>query len=212
MAQNLHSPEFGVPESEATTFTIRISPVIEREFDHRGVFPELRLANAHRIINGATGVYCVSIERAREVLADAEVQNRNRDLRRGLPVAYGALARNITDSLKQESRRGLVDDPGMAEAQRRQVAASACFSVGDNVLYFVGHRDEYGREATIVGEYQLYSVLDNTGPYISRDGLRRSYRPGYAIRIKGSDSASFAAAYQLTRHDCKPSQLRLIAG
>lgn len=129
---------------------IRITPVIEREFTRRSVFPELRLESASRVINGATGIYWISIERAREIMSDAEAQNRSRDLPRGLRVAYGALARNISASLAQEARRGLLDDPGMSEVQRRQVAASACFQVGDRVLYF-GCDDEYGEEATVVG-------------------------------------------------------------
>lgn len=211
MAHAHPSPAFGAPASEATTLTIRISPVIEREFERRGVFPELRLANACRIINGATGVHRVSVERAREVLADAEAQSRNHDLLRGLPVAYRSLARNISGSLKQELRRGLIDDPGMAEVQRLQAAASACFAVSDRVLYFRDD-DEYGREATIVEGYRMYSVTADDGPYITRDDKRLEYRYGYAIKLKRSDYCFFAPAYRLTRHDCKPSHLRLVVG
>jgi hypothetical protein len=39
---------------------VRISPVIEREFKRRNVFPELRSDRAVRIINGATGEYRVA--------------------------------------------------------------------------------------------------------------------------------------------------------
>ena len=38
---------------------------------------------------------------------------RNLELPRGIPVAYGALVRNIRCTLKKEQRRGAWDDPGM---------------------------------------------------------------------------------------------------
>lgn len=193
-----------------STLDTRITPVIEREFKRRGIFTELRLENAIRIINGATGVYRVSVDLAREILADAEAQNRNGDLPRGLPVAYGSLARNITASLKQEARRGLIDDPGIEEVQRRQAAASARFEVGDRAIYF-RDSEEYGREATIVEGYQMYTVQTEDGPYIARDEKRVDYRRGYIIKLKGKDDMFFAHAYELTRDDCKPSHLRLVA-
>jgi hypothetical protein len=189
---------------------IRISPVIEREFKRRDIFPELCLEKAFRVINGATGCHLVSLERAHEIFADAQEQRYNRDLPRGLPVAYGALASNIASALKYEARRGLLDDPGMEEVQRRQAAASARFQIGDRVLYFRGD-DEYGGEATIIGDYRMYSVTDDAGPYITRDDIRLAYRYGYVIQRKGAERAFFVAAYQLTRDDIKPSHLRLVA-
>lgn len=189
---------------------VRITPVIEREFERRRVFAELRLANAFRIINGATGEYRVCLERAREILADAKAQNCNRDLPRGLPVAYGSLARNITDSLKWDARRGLIDDPGMVEVQRRQTAASASFMVGNHVVYFRDD-DEYGHKAIIVEGYRMYSVADGNGPYITHDDKRKAYRYGYVIKLIGTEGPFFVPAYSLTRDDCKPSHLRLVA-
>lgn len=190
--------------------TIRISPVIERDFERRGVFPELRQKNAYRTINGATGIYLVSLKRAREILDDAKAQNRKRDLPRGLPVAYGSLAKNISTSLKQEARHGLLDDPGMAEVQRRQAAASACFQIGDSVLYFRG-ADEYGQKATIVNGYQMYQVISDDGPYITSDDERIRYQNGYVIWTKAAEHRFFVPAHTLTRDDCKPSHIRLVA-
>lgn len=194
----------------AKSVIVHVSPVIERDFKRRDVFPELRLENASRVINGATGVHRVSLDRAREIVADAQAQLDSRGLPRGLPVAYSSLVCNTKDALRAEARRGLIDDPGMEEAQRQQVAASACFSVGERVLYF-DPRDEYGFEATIAGEYRMRCVLSDDGSYITRDDQRIEYRPGYVIKLKGADIASFAPAYALTRDDCKPSHLRLVS-
>lgn len=188
---------------------IRITPVIEREFKRRSVFPELRLEASTRVINGATGIYRISIEHAREIMSDAEAQKLNRALPRGLPVAYGALARNISASLKQQLRRGLLDDPGMVEVQRRQAAASACFQVGDSVLYF--GCDENGEEAIIINGYEMYAVQAEDGPYITSNDERLEYRHGYVIKLKGGDYDFFVPAYRLIRDDGKPSHLRLVA-
>lgn len=198
------------PSELIERISIRISHVVEREYVRRRVFPELRLDNAHRILTGATGVHRVSVERAREILADAEAQMRSSGIRRGLPLAYGALARNVANSLRQEIRRGLIEDPGMAGAQRLQIDASACLHVGDHVLYFRDN-DEYGHEATVVEEYRMYPVTSDDGPYIDRDDERLEYRRGYIIRLKGDDYQFFVPAYRLTRDGCKPSHLRMVA-
>lgn len=196
-------------DSTNKLLNIRITPVIEREFKRRSVFPELRLEASTRVINGATGIYRISIEHAREIMSDAEAQKLNRALPRGLPVAYGALARNISASLKQQLRRGLLDDPGMVEVQRRQAAASACFQVGDSVLYF--GCDENGEEAIIINSYEMYAVQAEDGPYITSNDERLEYRHGYVIKLKGGDYDFFVPAYRLTRDDGKPSHLRLVA-
>lgn len=187
-----------------------ISPLIEREFKRRDVFQELRLENAHRIKSGATGVYLVSVDRARELLADAESHRYNRDQPRGLSAAYTALFKNITRALREEACRGAEDDPGMAEVKRRRIAASACFRVGDRVLYF-GDDEEYGEKAVIVEGYGMYPVADDDGPYIDSHGDRLAYRYGYSIRVIGQSGSFFATAYDLTRNDRKPSHLRLVA-
>lgn len=86
--------------SDAPTIRVRISPVMEREFKRREIFPDLRLEVACRILNGATGDHEVSIERAKELLADARAMRDNsRELPRGVPVAYTALGRNIQQAL-----------------------------------------------------------------------------------------------------------------
>lgn len=210
MAQAHLSPAYGATLAAASQISIRISPVIEREFKRRNVFPEFRLDRASSIINGATGVYAVSAARAREVLADAQAQRYNRDVPRGVPVAYGALVKIIDSALLEEARRGLLADPGMAEVQRQQAASSACFAVGDSVLYFRDY-DEYGQEAVIVEAFRMCRVADEDGLYVTHSGQRLTYRNGYGIKLKISGECFFAAAYQLTRDDCKPAHLRLIA-
>ena len=54
--------------SDEPSIRVTISPVIEREFKRRDIFPELRIENAERIQNGATGVHKVTIDRANDLL------------------------------------------------------------------------------------------------------------------------------------------------
>ncbi len=192
--------------------TIQISPVVEREFKRRDVFPELRLEDAVRIQNGATGVYKVSIERAEALMADARVmRTHDRELPRGTLVAYGALARNIQHSLQEEERQGLWKDPGVDEAEQRAAASPARFEVGDSVLYFENDDDEYGEEVAIVNGYGMYRCSSRDGAYINDQGERADYRRCYGVAFKDSgDSRFYALAHQLTRADCKPSYLRLV--
>lgn len=198
-------------DASASTITVLVSPVIEREFKRRDVFAELRLETAARIQNGATGVHEVSIDRAKELLADAQaMQAHNRELPRGIPAAYSALVRNISASLKQEARRGIWDDPGMDEIKKRAAQSPACFDVGDAVLYFCDDA-EYGQKATIVGGYDMYAVTGDDGPFIDGKGQRLEYKRGYAIKCNGSDHRFFCPAHCLTRDDCKPAYLCLVA-
>lgn len=86
--------------STAGELTVRISPVFEREFKRRGVFPELRLEHAEFVSNDVTGYYKLTADRARELLADAgAMRARHRQLLRGIPAAYTALIRIVTESL-----------------------------------------------------------------------------------------------------------------
>ncbi len=187
---------------------VRISPVIEREFKRRDVFPELRIERAKNIINGATGVHQVTITRAREILADARSQRGNLDLPRGIPRAYGALASNVEDCIKHEERRGLFDDPGREVARQRMAESPARLEVGDHVLCFYDD-SEYGRKCVVVEGYGLYSIRRADGAFITRDGERIDYAYGYVIEVQGEQS--FASPHRLTREDCKPSHLRLVS-
>ncbi len=186
---------------------VRISPVIEREFKRRDVFPELRIERAKNIINGATGVHHVSIARAREVLADAVAQRDNRDLPRGIPMAYSSLASNLQESIKHEERRGLFDDPGMEVARQRMAESPARLEVGERVLCFTDW-SEYGSEAEVVQGYGLYGVVSKQGAFVRDDGKRIDYQYGYVIS-KGGERF-FIEPHKLTREDCKPSHLRLV--
>ena len=192
--------------------SVRITPVIERDFKRRGVFPELRLGTADLVLRGATAVHRVSTGRAKELLADTQaMRTQSHALPRGLPAAYMALMRNIGSSLKQEAKHGLWDDPGKDAAAKRMAQSSALFHVGDAVLHF-DDGEEYGDEATIIGEYKMYAVANEDGPYVNDQlGVRGEYRRGYVINCKGSDRRFFSPAHRLTRDDCKPSHLRLVA-
>jgi hypothetical protein len=190
---------------------VRISPVIEREFERRDIFPELRIERADHIINGATGVHPVSIARAREIFADAETQRRSRELRRGLSMAYSSLASNVAADIKQEERRGLFEDPGLEAARVTRLVmpgSPAQLEVGAQMLFFDG-RSEFGHKVVVIKRYDLYALHVDTGPFIRLDGQRIEYRYGY--RVDEGNQQYFAEPHQLTREDCKPSHLRLVA-
>lgn len=188
---------------------VRISPTIEREFKRRDVFVELRIERAISILSGATGVYQVSIPRAREISDDASSQ-KWRGVR-GLTIAYGALARNVEEAIKQEERRGLFDDPGIVAARVAGALgreSPARLQIGERVLYF-GSDGETGREVVVIDSYDIYGVREETGSFITADGRRIAYRYGY--RVVEGDQKYFAEPHQLTRDDCKPSHLRLVS-
>lgn len=196
--------------AEAALVTVLISPVVEREFKRRNVFPELRLETATRIQNGATGLHRVNFAVATALVTDARAMLAQRhDLPRGIPRAYSALVRNISASLKQEARRGLWDDPGIDEMKKRVAQSPACFDVGDTALYFSDDA-EYGQKVTIVGGYELYCVACEDGPYMDSNGQRLKYKRGYVIKRHGSDHLFFCRAYCLTGDDCKPAYLCLV--
>ena len=190
---------------------VRISPVLEREYKRRNVFPALRLEQALRIVNGATGVYVMAVNEAERLLDDARAMQLDRELPRGLPLAYGCLARKLATELQRAERRGLWDDPGIDVVKRRLDESPARFGIGDACLYF-GHDDEYGREAKIIEGYRLYSVRAGDGPYVKETGQRISYMYGYVIQLKGDEHPFFCRPFNLTRDDCQPSYLCLAAG
>jgi hypothetical protein len=195
--------------------TIEITPTMEREFMRRGMFPELRLENALRIVSGATGVYRVSLARASEVLADADALRQwpaSAELPRGATNAYSALARKLKEMLRREARRGLWDDPGIDEARRRMTDSPARFAVGDTCLFFHDDAEEYGHKVKIVGAFDVYFVTHKEGRFIRPDGARGDYRQGYRVAFEDDPQRYIVFAWQLTRDDCKPSYLSLVAG
>jgi hypothetical protein len=193
--------------------TVEITPTMEREFMRRGMFPELRLENAVRIINSATGVHRVTQARAAEVLVDADALRQwpaSAELPRGVANAYSALARKLKETLRQEARRGLWDDPGFDEARRRLSDSPARFSVGDECLFFHDD-DEYGHKVKIIGGFDTYFVDCMDGHFVRADGQRGEYRYGYRVTFEGDPTAYIVNAGQLTGADCKPSHIRLVA-
>jgi hypothetical protein len=190
---------------------VQVSPMIEREFNRRVAFPELRFDHAERIVNGATAVHRVGLARAREIAADAEIQRCNGSLTRGIRAAYSALARNTLRAIREEERRGLWQDPGLNVAVQRADDSPARFNVDDVVLSFANDDVEYGVESVIVRAYGMQRLMSDDGRYVDEDGRRFDYRRGYLIVCKGSgDTRFFAAPHQLTRDDCQPSYLSLV--
>ena len=189
---------------------VRISPTIEREFRRREVFPELRLEAAVRVVNGATGIYETSVERAAEIAEDAKAMTaRARELPRGIPVAYGALLRNVEALLAEEARRGLWDDPGFIEMSHRLLDSPARLEIGERVFCFFDG-DESGVLSVIVAGYGLHCVSSSAGPYVQKGGQRVNYAYGYVVEIVGERGTFLCRPYQLTREDCEPSHIRLV--
>lgn len=193
---------------EEAHLAVQITPTIEREYRRRDVFPTLRTEFAQTFVNGGTGVYEVSISQAEAILSDAKEQRGNRLLPRGLPKAFTALVQRLEPALK--SAKGLWDDPGHDEAERRILDSSARFSVGQKVLYFPDGED-YGSEVVIAKPYGLYSVLRDEGHYVQTEGTRVDYCYGYVVREPRDERTWFVRPYQLTLDDCRPAHLRLVA-
>lgn len=196
-------------EPSGSTVEIWITPVVEREFKRREVFPLLRSENAARFVNGATAVHFVPIDVAEAVLQDAEQQRRNRQLPRGLPVAFSSLAQRLTPAIKHA--KGLWDDPGIAEALRRAEEDFARFEVGDAARYWSEHVGDPidGERVVITGAYTLRTVPSKKGVYVDRNGERINYRWGYLARLGGREY--FVPAYQLQRLDYSCGHLQLAA-
>lgn len=190
---------------------VDITATMEREFQRRNMFPEMRLQNALGIINGSTGVYSVSAAHAREILEDAKaMRQKAAELPRGVPKSYTALVEKLTTALRQEARRGTWDLPSVDEMKRRLSESFARFDVGDRCLYFRDESEEYGVKVKIVQGLDLYQVRVEGGHFIGEHG-RFEFLMGYVIQEDGCEPF-FCPPYQLTRDDCKPSYLRLVAG
>jgi len=72
---------------------IRVTPAILRDYETRGVFPEIRPRSALRRGTSGAWIFALTLPRAREVAEDAEDQRQRR--RRGLALAYASLSRNV---------------------------------------------------------------------------------------------------------------------
>lgn len=206
------SPNPGTTPNGGPTVEVRITPTVEREFKRRDIFPHLRIEKARRIINGATGVFDVSIDDAEALLKDAEEQRRRYgELPRGVSTALGSLVDYLRPAIK--SAKGLWDDPGQDVAFARIGESSALFKEGDAVRYcspWLNDPDD-GKRLWIVGRYHARRVLSESGAFIARDGKRVDYRPGYvAADNHGGLGATFYPAGQLQTLDYKRGYLRLV--
>lgn len=188
------------------TLDITITPTVERDYARRGVFPSLRLDHAMKVINGATGVYRVTLDEAQKIQHDAEEQHRSRHLLpRGTPKAYSTLETNLRMAIRSEERRGLWEDPGLDEAAKRMAQESpARFKVGEAAML------EDGTIVEVAGEYSLWCVRGRHGVYVNEEGDRRSYQFGYTARAPG-EKAVFYAAHELFELDGDVGYLKLVA-
>lgn len=187
------------------TLNISITPVVACNYERRGVFPSLRLAHAVKVVNGATGIYRVSLDEAREIHRDAEEQRQNRELPRGLPAAFTALARNLHKAIRNEERRGLWEDPGLAEAAQRMTGENpARFKVGEAAML------EDGTIVEIVGDYKLWCVRSQNGVYMDKEGDRIDYKFGYLARAPGRERFFFSPC-DLFEPDGSVRYLKLVA-
>ena len=94
------------------------------------------------------------------------------------------------------------------QARQRMTESPALLAVGERVLCF-DVRSEYGFDVEVVKGYNFYSVASAQGSFVQADGKRLEYQFGYVV--KRGDERFFVAPYQLTRDDCKPTHLRLVA-
>lgn len=205
-----HCGGAAVPTSGVHPIHVKISPVIDREFRRRDVFPELRLESAAQIVNGATGVHKLTVGAAQALLRDAKAYQMC-DLPRGVPVAYSALARNLEFSLRQEARRGLWDDPGRTEVAARQFSHLASLNVGQAVQC-CHSADDSGETMTVTAGYDPVACVRNseTGHYISDDGARLDYAPSYRVKDHAGKEF-FARPWMLLTKGYGITHLRLVA-
>lgn len=103
--------------SAPSNVTVRITPTIDRDYVRRGVFPELRIADAPAMA-GIAGLFVLTADRAREVLADAEAERLVRTSPPGTPKSYTSLVDALRKDLGMCRRPELIE-----EAQERQVRA-----------------------------------------------------------------------------------------
>ena len=195
------------------TVGVTITAPIERDYIRRGVFPELRLDHAIRIVNGA-GRYRVRLDVAEAVVADATaiVHPDSCDTPRGRKSAFTCLVKKLLQAIKDEQRKGLWDDPGLNEAKARMQESPAQFRVGEAVRLWSEWIDDEndGELMEITEAYGLYQVRSDDGPYINKDDSKLAYLWGYVVRDR-MGKESFCHPFQLQSLDYGHRHLRLVA-
>lgn len=137
------------------------------------------------------------------VLVDEAEQKRRRALD----------AENKPCKTAAEGRCGVWIDLGMDDVQERAAHSPARFKLGEVALYFYKNdEDEYGEKVRIVGDYKMRRVAQEDGHYVDDTGAQFEYKPGYSIMLMSDPGSSFfSPAHQLTRDDCTPSHMCLVA-
>lgn len=197
-------------DRDDSSVDVVITASVEGSYATRGVFPEFRLRLAHWKVSAAAAGFTVSLDVAREILADAEsMLARSGELPRGLPKAFGSLAEKLRRSITEAARRGLWECCTVPEVVQRQTNASSALPTGTRALHFVD-ADEYGVEVEIIKPIDTYTVEEREGMFVDEDGSRLSMRPGYVVREVLTGKQFFTRAGELTDLACRPSHLRLV--
>ena len=97
---------------------VHITPAIDREFERRQVFPDLRIAKAQSTA-GIAGVFHVSPAVAAELLADVRIQYDAAS--RGAKKSYGALRRGLEAALGL--KEAAVANQALAEPKKEPLQA-----------------------------------------------------------------------------------------
>lgn len=107
-------------------------------------------------------------------------------------------------ALEEKRAQEVRKDPGTNEEAKLVTECSAVFAVGDQVF-------ANGVVAEITGEYRLRSVSVEDGEYLSSNGKKMSYQPGYVCRDTTGDEFFFCAHQLQNRYDKnRVSYLRLV--
>ncbi|MCW5879712.1 MAG: hypothetical protein KIS91_02075 [Anaerolineae bacterium] len=182
------------------TANVYITPTVEADLKLRNVFPELRIEKAACRFPPATGQYPLSLDRLKELLADAEQQYRSGPKKRGLRWAYSRLINDLQGTLsiaKSEAAKAneeamLAPAPGVSPAR---------FHEGEDALYF-----ENGP-----GTGEKVRIVEGYGWRLVQEDGRVVWRPGYLIRPLAAPGRSFfARAGQLAQDDCRLTHVRLV--
>ena len=94
-----------IRQAQLDAVLLWLTPVIEHDYDARGVFPFLRAREAVKVQNNGQSLHLLAPEVAADVLADAQALHRKPQPQRGLKLAYGKLVENLKAAIRQANWR-----------------------------------------------------------------------------------------------------------
>lgn len=206
------------PDSNATPTTeatvgVWITPKLEADYSHRGVFPHLRLQNATRK-SGHHGLFELSLAEAKAIYEDACKQRgiRRSHATRGTSTAYTALVNRLDPLVREKppatfsppNLAAVLGEDGLRAVQRDGRLSRAMLDAMDAspARLAVGQRaflPDHGEEVEIVEGFDAYQVKGDT-----------HRRLGYVAKHSDGEMYFYPAG-DLTRLDGKPAHLRLVA-